>query len=112
MTDGGYAATSATTGAYAEHLLQAQGFALIVLDLGLPDIDGLELMSRLRHLKTPLPILILTAQDGVNDRIKGIEQGAGPMCCQSLSGCFSERGRCRPSAKLLSEANSTLNCNA
>jgi DNA-binding response OmpR family regulator len=63
-------------------------FALIVLDLGLPDIDGLELMSRLRHLKTPLPILILTAQDGVNDRIKGIEQGAGPMCCQSLSGCF------------------------
>jgi DNA-binding response OmpR family regulator len=41
--------------------LQAQGFALIVLDLGLPDIDGLKLMSRLRHLKTPLPILILIA---------------------------------------------------
>ena len=51
-------------------------FALIVLDLGWPDIDGLELMSRLRHLKTPLPILILIAQDGVNDWINGIEQGA------------------------------------
>ena len=76
LTDSSYSVTSATTGAYAEHLLQAQSFDLIILDLGLPDIDGLELLRRLRRLKVPLPILILTARDGVNDRINGIEQGA------------------------------------
>lgn len=57
---------------------------MIVLDLGLPDIDGLELMSRLRHLKTRLPILMLTAQDGVNNRINGIEQGADDFMSKPL----------------------------
>ena len=42
----------------------------------MPDIDGLELLRRLRRSKIPLPILILTARDGLNDRIIGIEQGA------------------------------------
>ncbi len=72
----GYSVTCATNGAYAKQLLQAQDFDLIVLDLGLPDMDGLELLRRLRSRKIPLPIMILTARDGVNDRIVGIEQGA------------------------------------
>lgn len=76
LVNSGYKVTCATSGAYAEHLLQAQGFDLIVLDLGLPDVDGLELLRRFRHLKMPLPIIILTARDGINDRITGIEQGA------------------------------------
>jgi len=72
----GYSVTCATNGAYAKQLLQAQDFDLIVLDLGLPDMDGLELLRRLRSRKIQLPIMILTARDGVNDRIVGIEQGA------------------------------------
>jgi two-component system OmpR family response regulator len=72
----GYLVTCATTSAYAEQLLQAQDFDLIVLDLGLPDMDGLELLRRFRGRKMPLPIMILTARDGMNDRIRGIEQGA------------------------------------
>jgi two-component system, OmpR family, response regulator len=72
----GYTVASARTGAYAEQLLLVQDFDVIVLDLGLPDMDGLELLRKLRHRKIPAPILILTARDGINDRIKGIEQGA------------------------------------
>ncbi len=76
LSANGYSVTCATTGSYAEQLLLSQGFDLIVLDLGLPDVDGLQLLRRFRLRKVPLPILILTARDGINDRIEGIEQGA------------------------------------
>ena len=76
LTASGYSVTGASTGAYAEQLLLAQDFDLIVLDLGLPDMDGLEWLRKLRSRKIPLPVLILTARDGINDRINGIEQGA------------------------------------
>ena len=76
LGDNGYSVSAATTGRYALQLLDAQDFDLIVLDLGLPDIDGLELLRKIRHRKLPVPIIILTARDGVNDRIQGIEQGA------------------------------------
>lgn len=72
----GYSVTSATHGRYAEQLLLAQDFDLIVLDLGLPDMDGLEFLRKVRNRKVSLPILILTAREGVNDRIEGIRQGA------------------------------------
>jgi two-component system, OmpR family, response regulator len=76
LTKAGYSMICATTGAYAEQLIGAQDFDLIVLDLGLPDMDGLQLLRRLRQRKVALPILILTARDDMNDRIEGIEQGA------------------------------------
>ncbi|ESS70131.1 transcriptional regulatory protein BasR [Methyloglobulus morosus KoM1] len=76
LSNSGYSVTGATTGAYAEHIMLAQDFDLIVLDLGLPDMDGLQLLRKLRLRKVPVPILILTARDGINDRIQGIEQGA------------------------------------
>ncbi|MGR8934431.1 MAG: response regulator [Gammaproteobacteria bacterium] len=72
----GYTVECATTGTYAEALLQAQEFDLIVLDLGLPDMDGLTLLRKLRKRKLPLPVLILTAREGLDDRIDGLEQGA------------------------------------
>ncbi len=76
LSKAGYSVTCATTGAYAGQLLCAQDFDLIVLDLGLPDIDGLQLLRSFRQRKVALPILILTARDDINDRIEGIEQGA------------------------------------
>jgi two-component system OmpR family response regulator len=76
LSNSGYSVTSATTGVYAKQLLLAQDFDLIILDLGLPDMDGMELLRKLRGRKISLPILILTARDGLNDRINGIEQGA------------------------------------
>lgn len=76
LTKSGYSVTCAKTGHYAEQLVDVQKFDLILLDLGLPDMDGLTLLRHLRHRKIALPILILTARDGMNDRINGIEQGA------------------------------------
>jgi len=76
LSKSGYRVTGATSGLYAEHLLLAQDFDVIILDLGLPDIDGLVLLRQLRSQKLSLPILILTARDNINDRVEGIEQGA------------------------------------
>ncbi len=76
LSNSGYNVTCASNGMYAEQLVQVQNFDLILLDLGLPDMDGLSLLRRLRSRKIALPILILTARDGINDRINGIEQGA------------------------------------
>jgi len=76
LSDSGYTVTNAISGAYAEQLLRAQDFDLIILDLGLPDIDGLQLLRKLRIQKLPLPIMILTARDDMNVRIKGIREGA------------------------------------
>ncbi len=72
----GYVVTATKSGRYAEQLVEAQDFDLIVLDLGLPDMDGLELLRKFRNRKISLPILILTARESMNDRIEGIRQGA------------------------------------
>jgi two-component system, OmpR family, response regulator len=76
LNKSGYLVTAAQTGNYAESLLVVQDFDLIILDLGLPDTDGLTLLRKLRQQKIAMPILILTARDCLNDRINGIEQGA------------------------------------
>lgn len=72
----GYAVTAAAAGAYAESALLTQNFDLVILDLGLPDMEGFELLRRLRARKNPVPVLVLTARDALNDRIKGLEWGA------------------------------------
>lgn len=72
----GYRITVSGSVAGAQSMLLAQDFDLIVLDLSLPDGDGMELLRKLRQRKVPLPVIILTARDGINDRIDGIEQGA------------------------------------
>ncbi len=76
LNQGGYSVTASSKGKYAEHLLQAEGFDLIIMDLGLPDIDGMQLLKSLRKQQVSLPILILTARDSMNERIEGISQGA------------------------------------
>jgi DNA-binding response OmpR family regulator len=55
---------------------EAEPYALMVLDLGLPRLSGLDLLKRLRQGGSTLPVLILTARDTVSDRIKGLDSGA------------------------------------
>ncbi|MGE8114171.1 response regulator [Pseudomonas sp. NPDC086566] len=58
------------------HALQHEGFDLVVLDLGLPRLDGIELLRRVRAAGNSLPVLILTARDSLDDRITGLDAGA------------------------------------
>lgn len=59
-----------------EATLAAAAFDLVLLDLGLPDGDGLDLIRRLRRASDTIPILVLTARGGLSDRITGLDAGA------------------------------------
>ncbi len=63
-------------GTAAERELRAQPYAAAVLDLGLPQRDGLDVLAMARQAGLTLPILILTARDGIPDRVKGLDLGA------------------------------------
>src|SRR4030065_1984076 len=63
-------------GGSAEQALATEPYAAVVLDLGLPRLSGLEVLRRLRGRNIPIPVLILTAMDTVDDRIKGLAAGA------------------------------------
>ena len=71
-----YNVTHENNGKRADSLLAAQEFDLVILDMGLPDMDGAEILRRLRHRKKSVPVLILTARDKVQDRVLGLDMGA------------------------------------
>ncbi|MEQ1439112.1 response regulator transcription factor [Fontimonas sp. SYSU GA230001] len=56
--------------------LNTEAFAALVLDLGLPKVDGLSVLQRLRGRASKLPVLILTARDAIDDRVRGLDSGA------------------------------------
>jgi len=66
----------AMNGADADSLLHTQDYALVILDLTLPKMDGLEVLRRLRARGGRAPVLILTARGGLNDRVQGLNLGA------------------------------------
>src|ERR1700722_9154966 len=76
MESAGYAVDLAGEGARAGDLGHGTQYDLIILDLGLPDMDGLEVLRRIRNRKASPPVLILSARDQVDDRVKGLEGGA------------------------------------
>ncbi len=71
-----YAVDHVVTGADADAALATQQYDLLILDLGLPKLSGIEVLKRLRSRKNPTPVLILTAQDGIEDRVRGLDAGA------------------------------------
>jgi two-component system, OmpR family, response regulator len=76
MRQTGYAVDWAATGVDADNALATNSYDLVILDLGLPKLSGLDVLKRLRARNTQLPVLILTALDGVSDRVKGLDAGA------------------------------------
>lgn len=72
----GYAVEWAGTGRAALRHAMDPGIALVILDLGLPDLDGLEVLEELRARGSTVPVLILSARGRVTDRVKGLDHGA------------------------------------
>jgi two-component system, OmpR family, response regulator len=71
-----YAVDCVNDGAAADHALSTQNYDLAIIDLGLPRIDGFEVIRRLRRRAATPPVLILTAHDALNDRVRGLDSGA------------------------------------
>lgn len=76
LKQSGYAVDWMKDGVSADHALITEAYAAVVLDLGLPRMSGLEVLQSLRRRNTPIPVLILTALDTVEARIKGLDAGA------------------------------------
>src|SRR5438477_1761237 len=76
LQSAGYAVDVADKGADAIERVHSTEYDLVVLDLGLPDIDGLQVLEKIKNRKVIPPVLILSARDSVDDRVKGLEQGA------------------------------------
>jgi len=76
LTAGGFAVDRFACGEDAIDMAGTEPYSVIVLDLGLPDMDGLDVVQQMRNRRISTPILILTARDQVDDRIQGLDRGA------------------------------------
>ena len=83
-----YAADIASDGEEGLHLGEQNPYDLIILDLMLPKINGLDILSHLRAKKIETPILLLTAKDSVEDKVEGLNQGADDYLTKPFA--FSE----------------------
>jgi len=72
----GYAADCAVNLHQAENFINCTDYSLVILDLGLPDGDGMSLLNKWRKDGNDVPVLILTARDGVEERVRGLNLGA------------------------------------
>jgi two-component system copper resistance phosphate regulon response regulator CusR len=76
LAGAGYAVDAAPNGASAIERIHSIDYDLVVLDLMLPDMDGLHVLEKIRNRKAGPPVLILSARGGLDDRVRGLEQGA------------------------------------
>ena len=81
----GFVVDWVTDGVAAETALAGEEFAAVVLDLGLPRLSGLELLRRLRGHGNRTPVVVLTARDAVEDRVRGLDLGADDYVAKPVS---------------------------
>src|SRR6202021_1926701 len=75
LADAGYEGDTAKDGRTAIKLASGKKYDVLIVDLGLPDQDGIDLILQLRRSGVSSPVLILSARRSVDDRVKGLEQG-------------------------------------
>lgn len=85
LRQAGYAVDGVKDGAEADSALVAGEFDLVILDIGLPRFTGLEVLRRLRARGSKLPVLMLTALDGIADRVRGLDLGADDYLAKPFS---------------------------
>jgi len=85
LTRAGHAVEHASSGRHADTMLAEQTYDLVVLDIGLPDIDGFEVLRRLRQRGATTSVLVLTARDAVEDRVHGLDLGADDYLTKPFS---------------------------
>ena len=76
LKDASYAVDWVRDGATASVTLDSQDYGMVLLDLGLPKKDGMEVLRSIRTRNNPVPVLVITARDTVDDRIRGLDSGA------------------------------------
>ena len=85
LRNNGYAVDAVSDGVAADSALIAQEFDLLILDIGLPKMSGHDVLSRLRARNSRLPVLILTAADSIEQRVKGLDLGADDYMAKPFS---------------------------
>src|SRR6266571_4950148 len=76
IAEAGYAVDCAADGERADFLAQTERYDAVVLDLGLPNVDGLTLLRRWRDANLVVPVLVLTARGSWHEKVQGIDSGA------------------------------------
>jgi len=76
LTEAGFVVDLARNGLDGHHLAMTERYDLLILDVLLPDVDGWQILKSLREVDKGIPVLLLTARDSVDDRVKGLELGA------------------------------------
>jgi two-component system OmpR family response regulator len=85
LTQAGYAVDHVEHGLAADEALKGDGFGLLILDLGLPKLDGLEVLRRLRKRNATLPVLILSGREQPEEKVTGLDLGADDYLVKPFS---------------------------
>ncbi|HKW81739.1 MAG TPA: response regulator transcription factor [Casimicrobiaceae bacterium] len=85
LTRAGHGVDQVSGGIGADSALKTTPYELLVLDIGLPDIDGFEVLRRLRQRRSQTNVLVLTARDAVEDRVRGLDLGADDYLTKPFS---------------------------
>ncbi|MBS4096165.1 MAG: response regulator transcription factor [Sulfuricella sp.] len=85
MRHSGHAVDCVGNGKDAVHVLQGEVYDLVILDLGLPKLDGFSVLRNLRGHNQTVPVIILTARESVDDRVKGLDLGADDYMTKPFS---------------------------
>lgn len=85
LTQSGFAVDWVANGADADEALKGAEFGLLILDLGLPKLDGLEVLRRLRRRNTTLPVLILSGREDPEEKVAGLDLGADDYLVKPFS---------------------------